>query len=158
MGDGAGMQRAILAMTEADVDAVHRVAGTGFDAPWTRESLTEELTRSFARVLIAETPTDGVVGYVHYWRVADESEVLNVATLPERRREGHARALIAAVIQETRAEGGLKVLLEVRPSNTAAVGLYTALGFARTHTRKGYYTDGEHAWVMALDLGEPRRP
>jgi ribosomal-protein-alanine N-acetyltransferase len=42
-----------------------------------------------------------------------------------------------------------KVLLEVRPSNQAAVALYRSLGFKILYQRPGYYEpDGEDALVM----------
>lgn len=38
--------------------------------------------------------------------------------------------------------------LEVRQSNTAAIQLYSKLGFNKTELAEGYYTDGEDAIVM----------
>jgi ribosomal protein S18 acetylase RimI-like enzyme len=44
------------------------------------------------------------------------------------------------------------VLLEVRASNRAALGLYAAAGFERRGLRPGYYADGECAVVMGVTL------
>jgi ribosomal-protein-alanine N-acetyltransferase len=38
--------------------------------------------------------------------------------------------------------------LEVRKSNTAAIGLYERFNFKRIHIRKKYYSDGEDAIIM----------
>ena len=50
--------------------------------------------------------------------------------------------------------------LEVRPTNTEALGLYERLGFRVIGRRKGYYFDtGEDALVMEARLsGEPSEP
>ena len=42
--------------------------------------------------------------------------------------------------------------LEVRVTNTAAVDLYKKLGFAVSRTVRGYYADGEGAYVMEIKL------
>jgi ribosomal-protein-alanine N-acetyltransferase len=42
--------------------------------------------------------------------------------------------------------------LEVRVTNTPAVNLYKKLGFPVTRTIKGYYADGEDAYVMTKKL------
>jgi ribosomal-protein-alanine N-acetyltransferase len=45
------------------------------------------------------------------------------------------------------------VVLEVRPSNTEAIGLYESFGFRVTGRRRGYYYDtGEDALVMEARL------
>lgn len=45
-----------------------------------------------------------------------------------------------------------QVLLDVRASNDAALGLYYSLGFERVGLRKRYYSDGEDAVLMTLLL------
>ncbi|MGH6740003.1 MAG: GNAT family N-acetyltransferase, partial [Bradyrhizobium sp.] len=51
--------------------------------------------------------------------------------------------------------GAAIVFLEVRPSNAAAIALYTSAGFAGIATRRSYYPAGdarEDAVVMELML------
>ena len=48
-----------------------------------------------------------------------------------------------------------RMFLEVRPSNTRAVGLYEKLGYAQIGKRKNYYPAGdgrEDALVYSIDL------
>jgi [ribosomal protein S18]-alanine N-acetyltransferase len=111
------------------------------------KQLREELTRPWARVRAARE--DGaLVGYILYWHVADELHLLNVAVRSDRRRTGIARALMEDLFAYGRAGAAAKVLLEVRASNTPAIGLYEALGFTRLGERRGYYADGEDALEM----------
>jgi ribosomal-protein-alanine N-acetyltransferase len=42
--------------------------------------------------------------------------------------------------------------LEVRITNEPAVNLYKKLGFQVTRTLKGYYADGEDAYLMSREL------
>lgn len=138
-----------------DLDRVSEIERLCFSNPWAREALAAELERSWARLLVAEDetlPGVPVVAFVNYWVVADEVHVLNVATDPVHRRRGHARALIARLMQEARAEGASAAQLEVRASNTAAITLYESFGFVVVGRRPRYYDDGEDALLMSAEL------
>jgi ribosomal-protein-alanine N-acetyltransferase len=87
------------------------------------------------------------------WLVSEELHVLSVATVPEFRRRGLGRALLAYAIDFARSRGGRIVLLEVRPSNHAARELYAAFGFVTARVRPHYYADNmEDAIEMTLAL------
>lgn len=58
----------------------------------------------------------------------------NVATLPQRRRLGAARAVMSALGQWGKAQGATRAYLQVMADNEAALGLYGRLGFTT-----GYY-------------------
>lgn len=115
------------------------------------DAMRGELERSWSTVHVIDRG-GVVVAYLTAWRVADEVEIIQVATHPEVRREGHGRSLMAHAIALARARGDARVLLEVRPSNTPAVTLYRALGFVEVALRERYYDDGEDALVLALRL------
>jgi ribosomal-protein-alanine N-acetyltransferase len=62
-----------------------------------------------------------------------------------------ARHLFAALAVELALAGILEIILEVRASNAAALGLYRLLGFAETGRRPRYYHDPvEDAVLMRL--------
>jgi len=66
---------------------------------------------------------------------------------PEARGRGLARQLVDASLR--RLPGRIETLgLEVRSDNTAAVGLYCALGFVETARLPGYYGRGRHGLRM----------
>ena len=51
----------------------------------------------------------------------------------------------------------MRALLEVRPSNAAALGLYRRLGFEKIGVRRRYYPahDGrEDGWMYALEFAD----
>lgn len=113
--------------------------------------LAAELSRAWSRVWVDDRGIE-LAGFVNLWRVADEVEVLFVATAPLWRRQGVARRLLSRVLDESRAEGATRALLEVRRSNLAAVALYEALRFEVVGERRRYYDDGEDALLMAVTL------
>jgi ribosomal-protein-alanine acetyltransferase len=115
------------------------------------DALAAELDRAWARLYVDDRGA-ALAGFVNLWRVADEVEVLFVATAPAWRRRGVARALLGYALRSARDEGAARALLEVRRSNEAAIALYRALGFEVVGERRGYYDDGEDALIMAAPL------
>ncbi len=133
-----------------DLAALKALEREGFGAHVPQEGMADELTRTWARVYVVDDAGRGVVAYITVWRVADEVEVIQVATRPDARREGHARALMLRAFEEARRDGAVRALLEVRPLNVSAVTLYRSLGFVELARRERYYDDGEDALVMEL--------
>ena len=83
---------------------------------------------------------------------ADEAEILTLAVHPDARRQGLARALLAAAARHAAAHGATELFLEVALRNTAARALYSGAGFAEVGRRRRYYADGDDALVMRLTL------
>lgn len=137
-------------MLASDLDAVQRIAAACFPVPWTRAEFEKELTRSHAVLRVLRPSLQAsVCAFANYWHVADELQVMNIATLPELRRQGHASALLADLLQTARERSVQSVTLEVRRSNAAARALYRRFGFEEQGVRQHYYSDnGEDAVVM----------
>ncbi|KZY39689.1 ribosomal-protein-alanine acetyltransferase [Roseovarius sp. HI0049] len=75
--------------------------------------------------------------------VADEAELLTIASDPAHRRQGLGRETLSAFEADAAARGAMRVFLEVSAGNTAAIALYRAAGYAETGRRKGYYQAAE---------------
>lgn len=139
--------------TPDDLPRLVEIEAACFGPPRDPDGMRDELARSWSTVHVADRG-GAAVGYLTAWQVADEVEVIQVATHPAARREGLGRALMVRVIELARARGDARVLLEVRPTNAPAVALYRALGFVEVALRERYYDDGEDALVLALALTE----
>ncbi len=83
---------------------------------------------------------------------ADEAEILTLAVLPEQRRLGLGRALLAEAAAVAAGHGAVAMFLEVALRNMAARGLYGAMGFALVGQRRRYYADGDDALVLRKAL------
>ena len=96
-----------------------------------------------------------MAAYICLRLLVDEVHIMKLAVAPALRRQGLATFLVKRALAEARRQGGIRALLEVRPSNTAAIGLYTNLGFRKIGARQRYYGPaGEDALVMAKNLKE----
>lgn len=143
-------------MREQDLQAVVEIEGmTGLNR-WGYDAYRRELARNpNAVMLIARNllPGSEVIGFLAGWIVEDELHVNNIATHPDYRRQGVARALLDEVMGAARRRGIGYVLLEVRASNEAAQSLYLGLGFQYVGRRRDYYrSPTEDALMMRLDL------
>ncbi len=81
-----------------------------------------------------------------------KGHVVSVAVLPHGRRKGVARALMATAMKGMLLYKAKLCYLEVRITNDPGVALYKRLGFEISRTLKGYYSDGEDAYVMSKKL------
>ena len=87
--------------------------------------------------------------------VTDEAEILNLAVKPANRRQGEGMKLVQRMLEDFQTRSVSRVFLEVRESNTGAIGFYEHLGFRTVGKRKDYYQGPpEAALVMELRLGK----
>ena len=121
-----------------------------------QEALTQK--EIFLDVLIEnsidkEKTNSWVRSYCYYQKLLDEMHIIQMATHPRYRRQGHSKYLLQHAIQTAQHEGCNVFWLEVRESNLAALCLYQSFGFSKVGKRSRYYSDdGEDAWVMKKDL------
>ena len=71
--------------------------------------------------------------------VADEAELLTLATDPAHHRQGHASRVLAQFEAAASERGAARAFLEVAADNAPAIGLYISHGYTRIARRAGYY-------------------
>ena len=110
-----------------------------FSDPWSESSLADLANPPYVAYAAIE---DGrLAAYAGMLCVCGEGNIVNVATHPDFRRHGCARALVDALVSYSRNRGDVDLLfLEVRESNTAARSLYESLGFIEVGRRPKFYT------------------
>lgn len=125
-------------------------------APWTVEQFREELEKPYSQfLLMTDDDTDEViVGYLVAWKLFDEIQLLNIAVDLPFRGLGFAKKMLHRLVSQAHTDGLKRVILDVRKSNAAAISLYQVTGFSIAHIRKGFYSNGEDAYQMELDLSE----
>jgi ribosomal-protein-alanine N-acetyltransferase len=136
-----------------DVETISRLETALYTNPWRPETFRSLLHRNRARVLVAEYPTKGVVGYAVFWWVLDQAELANLAVAGEFQGRGIGRALLDRVLLIAEGLAVHQVFLEVRWSNEPALRLYKGRGFSQISVRRGYYQNpSEDARILVLDL------
>lgn len=119
---------------------------------WNETGLRDELTNDTAHFLVAKSGGE-IAGYIGVFVVMESCYVSNVAVFPQFRRMGCASELIEAACALARELAAESISLEVRPSNTAAIALYSSLGFEEIGLRKNFYrAPKEDALIMTREL------
>lgn len=141
-------------MTMEYVPQVAALEKVCFSTPWSESSIGGELQNQWAIWLVA-LEGDALAGYLGVQYGPDGADIMTIATAPAFRGRGVGRALIAEMAARLKSMGLQWLTLEVRPSNTAALGLYEAMGFQQVGKRPRYYRDPvEDAILMTLFFEE----
>lgn len=143
-----------------DLNAVTRLLSQAFRDELDWPLLRVPVLRDFANLLwsasLGPALPGGLSGYV--WEeegqiignvtlTPDEGRpgtwmISNVAVEQAHRRQGIARALMQATLEEARGRRAFRVILQVRPHNSGAIRLYEELGFTTVDTLMYYRAAG----------------
>jgi len=130
------------------------------------ESFFMSLYKNFPETFIVAEKDGEIVGYIMCriesglssisftpLSLSRKGHIISIAVLPEHRRKGLGHALIEKAL-ETMAKlyNAKSCYLEVRVSNEPAISLYKKAGFEVQRTIRGYYADGENAYIMSKKI------
>ncbi|MCD6582510.1 MAG: ribosomal protein S18-alanine N-acetyltransferase [Desulfuromusa sp.] len=138
-----------------DLDAVLAIERQCYPHPWSSQQFLQELANPVASILVCEIE-DKIGGYICYWLIAGEMQILNLATSLQVRRKGIAAQLLEQAFERCSLSELSSVWLEVRSGNQAAIALYQRYGFKLSGTRRAYYRDGEDAFVMVKNFTDQK--
>ena len=140
-------------MTEADVSAVVALERASYQFPWSEGIFRDCLRVGYVCRVV--TSANRLIGYGVMSVGAGEAHILNLCVDSGFRCQGIGRRMLDYLLDRGAAAGMTEAFLEVRPSNTAAIRLYLALGFDQVGMRRGYYQavgGREDAAVLKLSL------
>lgn len=141
----------------ADLNELKVIQADCFGRHWSEAQLCAYLSNE--RALFAGLFQQGIlVGYALFTTVLDEAELQQIAVARTCQGQGLAKGLLLNCHRQLLSNGVVRVLLEVRASNSAAIELYHRTGYQQDGVRKGYYPlpDGrEDAVLMSCDISTP---
>jgi len=122
-----------------------------------------DLHERFPETFIVAEENGEIVGYIMcrievglsnfgFGGLLKKGHIVSVAVLPQNRRKGIGEALVNEATKGMQQYGAKQCFLEVRVTNEPAISLYKKLGFQITRTIKGYYADGEDAYLMSKKI------
>ena len=143
----------IRPMRDTDLTVVLDIEREAYTFPWS-ECIFRDCLRAGYCCWVVEH--QGLVRAYGIMQVgAGESHILNLCVRTSGRGQGLGRALLGHLLDIAKEHRADTALLEVRPTNRAALGLYEAMGFNEVGVRRGYYPgrDGrEDALILATCL------
>ncbi len=163
-------------MEPSDIPNVVTVDRLVFRDPWPESAFVQELYFNANAHYFVIQLTDPALIQEHFshhaarssyllgfvgMRVEDEEgHISTLAVRPDWHGRGLGELLLYTALNQVIKDKGRTVTLEVRITNYVAQGLYAKYGFRPVSVLKGYYQDGENAFLMRvgpLDQGYRRR-
>ena len=132
---------------KGDEIAIAAIEEKCFSMPWSAQGIKDALWEG-ARFLVYEKDGE-IVGYLGVRRVLEIGFIYNVAVKEKYRRCGIGRALLEELDRLAEKMGLEELTLEVRKSNSAAISLYTKMGYVSDGIRPNFYENPrENAIIM----------
>lgn len=143
----------IIKAIDSDIKGIIEIENQSFKGPWSEDMFRSELHNRVSSFYTLKDSLDNnfIVGYVVFWIVYGEAQILNIVVHPNYKKRGLGRKLLDFAINKMKQQNAYNIFLEVRDSNKVARGLYERSGFKEIGVRTNYYGD-EDAIVMKLDL------
>lgn len=135
------MSPAAVILRSDDAPRIAALHGRAAEDPWPvqdyRALLKQESTLALG---VVDEASDSLKSFVLCQIAVDTADILMVATGPNARRKGHARALLRSLIKRLGERGIARMTLDVAADNTEAIALYEAMAFAIDGRRPKYYS------------------
>jgi ribosomal-protein-alanine N-acetyltransferase len=165
---GGDAELSFMPMQTADLDEVLKIESVSHIHPWTKGNFSDSLAAGHWAYCIRPQIDHMVKGsyldpavlwaYCILFPAVDELHLLNITVSPHLRKLGLGQRMMAAIEGVAAQQKMPRIILEVRPTNTAALALYQKLGYEQIGLRKNYYPANletgsrEDALVMAKSI------
>ncbi len=134
-----------------DIDNIIGLYSDDFADGWSKKMLEDAfLTNRF--LVLGVSDEKELVGVITCSTTLFDADIESVFVKKEFRKQGLGGLLINGLEKELKDKNIEKIFLEVRKSNLPAQNLYIKHGFNKISERKGYYSDGEDAVIMAKEM------
>lgn len=140
-------------MLEADVPEVMNIETRAYEFPWTKQIFKDCIRVGYSCRVLANDQE--IIAYSIMSSGAGEAHLLNICVKKEYQSQGLGGYVLQAMIDIAKTKKVDTIFLEVRPSNLAALSLYSKYGFNEIGQRKDYYPakgGREDAVILALNI------
>jgi len=143
-------QAALVPMTAADLPEALEIERSVQSFPWTVKNFEDALASGYEAWVLRQGAE--LLGFCIAMQAPDVAHILVIAVARAHQRQGYAHQLLAQIARSAQAQSAEGLLLEVRPSNDAALAFYAREGFNQIGVRRAYYPAGrgerEDAYVL----------
>ncbi len=136
----------LQAQDAKELATIHHSSFVGNDI-WTEDFFVKQLQSS--AMGLAYSVDKKIISFILFQQAADIVDILTFATLPNCRRQGHAKNILQTLVNLLPKDN--KLFLEVNENNAPAIKLYQDAGFAKVSLRKNYYAKNQAAQVWRLE-------
>ena len=142
--------KSINPIKKSDYYKILRIEKNLFKRPMTLKELNNFSSQSAFRIWKIEK--DIIIGYMYFFQVIDEVEIIKIGIIKPYQRSSYGSFLI----EELKKLNIKSIFLEVSSENVNAINFYIKNGFKEIGLRKGYYTSINGVNIDALRLSFTR--
>ncbi len=149
-------------ITEVNIDdlsAISQIETASYAFPWSMQSIVNQINNknAYNRAININTTSLSsyalrLVGYIFGYIVLSDLYITNICIHPDFLKKKLASFLLENLLHDTRHLNIKSIFLEVRKSNLPAKALYNKFHFIEDGERKNFYSDGESAIMLHLDV------
>lgn len=133
----------------SDLSQMVEIEKENFSKPWTYKTLYYEVVVNDKSFFYGAFIDDVLVGYLGFWKIFDNIDVISVAVANKYKRQGIGTLLFDILDKVSKDLKAKTISLEVRVNNTAAINLYKKHNFVILREIKNYYAESnENAYFM----------
>ena len=140
-------------MLHDDLPLVSDIERRSYDFPWSHGVFRDCLLAGYVCIVLERG--EEIAGYAILSIAAGEAHILNLCVDQAFQALGYGTRLLNEILECAHNAEVKEVFLEVRPSNSSALSLYTKKGFRKIANRPAYYQASkgrEDADVLAKTL------
>jgi [ribosomal protein S18]-alanine N-acetyltransferase len=141
-----------------DLSEIYQIEKVSYKFPWSMQSICDQINsknaynRSIYLNIDSSFNKSMLVGYIFGYIVLNELYITNICIHPHFLKMKLASILLENLFCYAKCFSIKSIFLEVRKSNFAALALYKKFHFIEDGERKQFYTDGESAVLMHIDI------
>jgi [ribosomal protein S18]-alanine N-acetyltransferase len=136
----------INSIEKSDYNKILQIEQNLFKNPMKQRELNSFLSQNSIKIWKIEKHI--IVGYMSFYQVIDEVEIIKIGIMKSYQRSNYGSLLI----KELKKLNIKKIFLEVSTENIKAINFYIKNGFKQTGLRKEYYKSTNGSSVDALRL------
>lgn len=138
----------IIRAEHIHIPQIARIEAESFSDPWSERSLEAALSDEM-NIFLADISEEIVRGYIIGSFDGYSGYIERIAVASMHRRSGLGTKLLGA-FEGSLSDTAESVSLDVRASNTSAVGLYSSFGFERAGIRRGMYSSPKEDGIVMI--------
>ena len=145
---------------DTDVPAILEIENLCFVAPWKEKDIHYEMHENpvshfwVIELENKEQNIKSVVGFCDYWHTFDSATIAQIAVHPQLQHKQLGSAMMDEIVNDCYAKKVRTLTLEVRENNEKAIKFYLKHGFKKELVKPNYYSNGDNAIYMILNVQE----
>ncbi len=137
--------------TLQDLDEILAIELRAYQQPWNKQKFIDSFDNVNTQIQLILVDKK-IAGYLLTLQSVEFIDILNICIDPKFQQQGLGKQLLDNLLKHQQGSAINSLLLEVRKSNITAINFYQHYGFKLIDTRKKYYSNGEDAKILRLQI------